>query len=128
MRQISDAKTMGSFVGAAAVMMMQSKPWPFVKFSQALKRLESLRFRAFITLISLARVISLSDRSMPKTSQPLAFNNCPVIWPKSPNPITHTFSPNLGSACRTPCKAIAPSVVKAASSKETLSGIFTTRF
>ncbi len=42
--------------------------------------------------------------------------------------MTQTNSPIRGSACRTPCMAIEPSVVKAAWSSGTASGTLTTRF
>ena len=45
-----------------------------------------------------------------------------------PSPITATRSPRFGSACRTPCSAMAPMVLKAASSRETPSGTCAARF
>ena len=45
-----------------------------------------------------------------------------------PSPTTTTRSPSVGSARRTPCMAIAPSVVKAACSTDTPSGTAATRF
>ena len=127
-RLITAESSIGSLLGAAAVIITLSNPWPSVKLSIAVFKFESFRSMAPSVPLLIASSIKFFERSTPKTRQPFAFNNCTVSWPRSPRPITQTLSPYLGSACRTPCKAIAPKVVKLASSKETLSGILTTKF
>ena len=50
------------------------------------------------------------------TRQPCARRICTASRPIAPSPITTARSPSCGSASRTPCSAMAPSVVNAASS------------
>ncbi|KAF5044497.1 hypothetical protein DSECCO2_491230 [anaerobic digester metagenome] len=66
--------------------------------------------------------------SIPMTRHPAALRTCTERRPISPSPITATLSPTVTLALRTPCIAIDPTVVKAASLKLTPSGILTQRF
>ena len=67
-------------------------------------------------------------RSIPMTRQPFALRSWTVMRPIRPSPTTATYSPSCGRASRTPCSAMLATVLYAAASNETPSGMGATRF
>jgi hypothetical protein len=75
-----------------------------------------------------ASSIRAGSRSEAITRHPFARSSWTVSWPMIPSPITPIVSPSVGSARRTPCMAMAPSVTVDASPRETPGGTLTARF
>ena len=74
-----------------------------------------------------ARPTRWGERSIATTRHPAARAIWIVNTPTSPAPITATVSPMRISACRKPCSAMAPIVVKEAAIVDTPEGMWTAR-
>ena len=125
-RASSAASSTGSLVEPPAARNTASAPWPPVSSASARRpgraperSGESAQTRAQ----RLGQRAALgSEMSTPTTRTPEASSSCTTSWPISPRPMTTAISPSCSSPWRTPCMAIAPTVVKAAWRGSTPSG------
>src|SRR6266436_3667834 len=125
-RKILAAISAGSAESVAAVKIAASTP--YLENSVMLDTsIGSLAGIASCAPNSAARWTRWGERSMATTRHPAARAIWIVNTPTSPAPITATASPMPTLACRKPCIAMAPIVVKEAAAIDTCDGICTAR-
>ena len=125
-RQISTASCAGAADFAAAAMITQSTPRPFVSASNCSRNWLPPGNAASPPSRPASSTRS-GLRSVAITNPPCRWASCATSWPTSPKPMTATFSPREIFAMRTAFSAMLPRVAKQASSKGTPSGTFTTK-
>src|SRR6266436_8355236 len=125
-RKILAAISAGSAESVAAVKIAASTP--YLENSVMLDTsIGSLAGIASCAPNSAARWTRWGERSMATTRHPAARAIWIVNTPTSPAPITATVSPIAKFACRKPCRAIAPIVVREAAADDTREGTCTAR-
>src|SRR6266851_5637572 len=125
-RRILAAVSAGSTESVAAVRIAASTPYR-ENSSIDDASVGSLAATARCAPNSAARLTRWGERSIATTRHPAARRIWIVNTPTSPAPITATVSPITTSACRTPCIAMAPMVVKEAATEDTCDGMRTAR-
>src|SRR5229473_43749 len=125
-RRILAAVSAGSTESVAAVRIAASTPYLENSLIDDAS-VGSLAATARCAPNSAARSTRWGERSMATTRHPAARRIWIVNTPTSPAPITATVSLIPTSACRTPCIAMAPMVVKEAATEDTCDGMRTAR-